>query len=75
MDAAGLPRQPALRRCVGTEANHAGFPLGCQLVRHVLAVTNLKDDNEANDKNVTKVNIEWIKKELIGRAIDFNKDI
>ena len=38
-------------------------------------VTSLKDDNEAQDINITKANIEWIKKELIGRAIDFNKNI
>jgi len=38
-------------------------------------VTSLKDDNETKDINITKANIEWIKKELIGRAIDFNKNI
>ena len=38
-------------------------------------VTNFKDDNEAKDNNTTKAHIEWIKKELIGKAIDFNKDI
>ena len=38
-------------------------------------VTSFKDDNEAKDKNITKVRINWIKRELIGRAFDFNKDI
>jgi len=38
-------------------------------------VTSFKDDNEAKDNNITKAHIEWIKKELIGKAIDFNKDI
>ena len=38
-------------------------------------VTSLKDDNEAKDQNITKAYIEWIKKEIIGRALDFNKDI
>ena len=38
-------------------------------------VTSLKDVNEVKDINITKANIEWIKKELIGRAIDFNKNI
>ena len=37
-------------------------------------VTNFKDDNEAKDNNTTKAHIEWIKKELLGRAIDFSKD-
>ena len=38
-------------------------------------VTSFKDNNEARDNNITKAYIEWIKKELIGKAIDFNKDI
>ena len=38
-------------------------------------VTSFKDDNEAKDNNITKVRINWIKRELIGRAFDFNKDI
>ena len=38
-------------------------------------VTNFSDISEAKDKNVTKASIEWIKKELIGKALDFNKDI
>jgi len=38
-------------------------------------VTNLKGDVEANDKNITKAQVEWIKKETIGKAIDFNKNI
>lgn len=38
-------------------------------------VTKLKDNNEEKDKNITKAQIDWIKKESIGRALDFNKDI
>ena len=38
-------------------------------------VTGFSNNNEAKDKNITKAYIEWIKKELIGKAIDFNKDI
>ena len=38
-------------------------------------VTRLKDDNETKDKNITKAQIDWIKKESIGRALDFNKNI
>ena len=38
-------------------------------------VTNFKDYNEAKDNNITKAQVEWIKKELIGKALDFNKDI
>ena len=38
-------------------------------------VTNFKNDNEVQDNNITKADVEWIKKELIGKALDFNKDI
>ena len=38
-------------------------------------VTSLENENEIKDNNITKVQIEWIKKEFIGKAIDFNKDI
>ncbi len=38
-------------------------------------VTSLKDNNELKDLNITKANIEWIKKDLIGTAIDFSKNI
>ena len=36
---------------------------------------NLSPQFTRRYKNVTKVNIAWIKKELIGKALDFNKDI
>ena len=38
-------------------------------------VTNFRNDNEVQDNNITKADVEWIKKELIGEALDFNKDI
>ena len=38
-------------------------------------VTSINSDDEVKDKNITKVNIAWVKKELIGKALDFNKDI
>ena len=38
-------------------------------------VTSLQGENEIKDNNITKVQIEWIKKEFIGEAIDFNKEI
>ena len=38
-------------------------------------VTSFKDNSEIQDKNITKVHIEWIKKNLIGRALDFSKDV
>jgi 3-deoxy-manno-octulosonate cytidylyltransferase (CMP-KDO synthetase) len=47
---------------------HQGFDIGS-------LVTNFRDENEVNDKNITKAKIEWIKKEVIGKAIDFSKDI
>ena len=37
-------------------------------------VTNLKKD-QANQINITKSNVEWIRKEIIGKATDFHKDI
>jgi 3-deoxy-manno-octulosonate cytidylyltransferase (CMP-KDO synthetase) len=37
-------------------------------------VTSFNDDNELKDHNITKAHIEWIKKNLIGRAIDFSKN-
>tara|TARA_B100001123_G_scaffold433202_1_gene557483 strand:+ start:137 stop:868 length:732 start_codon:yes stop_codon:yes gene_type:complete len=38
-------------------------------------VTNIKDADEAKDRNITKVKVDWIKKEIIGKAIDFHKDV
>ena len=38
-------------------------------------VTNFQDDSEVNDQNITKAHIGWIKKELLGQALDFNKNI
>ena len=38
-------------------------------------VTNFKEKDELYDVNVTKAKIDWIKKESIGKAIDFKKDI
>tara|TARA_B100001123_G_C15312250_1_gene1024824 strand:+ start:91 stop:813 length:723 start_codon:yes stop_codon:yes gene_type:complete len=38
-------------------------------------VTGFKDENEAKNFNITKVDLKWIKIKLIGRALDFNKDI
>ena len=37
-------------------------------------VTSFKDDSEVKNNNITKVHIEWIKKNLIGKALDFSKD-
>ena len=37
-------------------------------------VTNLKD-NQKNDLNITKASVDWIRKKIIGKATDFNKDI
>tara|TARA_Y100001960_G_C14754565_1_gene870496 strand:- start:106 stop:828 length:723 start_codon:yes stop_codon:yes gene_type:complete len=37
-------------------------------------VTSFKNEKEINNKNITKAQIEWIKKDFIGKAIDFNKD-
>ena len=37
-------------------------------------VTDIKNNDELKNNNVTKVIVEWTKKEIIGKAIDFNKN-
>ena len=36
--------------------------------------TNFKNQTELKNKNITKVQLEWIKKGSLGKAIDFNKN-
>ena len=38
-------------------------------------VTNFKNDSEKIDQNITKAQVDWIKKHSIGKAVDFNKNI
>lgn len=37
--------------------------------------TNFTTEEEVQDENITKVHIQWIKNKIIGKAIDFHKDI
>ena len=37
-------------------------------------VTNFNNENELKDNNITKASIEWIKKEFIGKATNFDKN-
>ncbi|MBI28292.1 MAG: 3-deoxy-manno-octulosonate cytidylyltransferase [Alphaproteobacteria bacterium MarineAlpha5_Bin11] len=37
--------------------------------------TSFLSDNEKSSQNITKVRIQWIKKEIMGEAVDFNKNI
>ena len=38
-------------------------------------VTNFSSQLEKNNNNITKAKVKWIKKEKMGEAVDFNKDI
>ena len=38
-------------------------------------VTSLQNNFEMQNKNITKASVEWVRKDIIGQAVDFNKDI